>query len=580
MMILVFTVLAPLVVAAVIAFMGRTCGGIRLLPLGALPALLYSVFGDAEGSRELGWVILESRLGLSYSGPAFLFFTALLWGIAGWFAAGYFERDRAARRFAVFWLLALCGNIGLVLAGDVLTFYSCFALLTFAAYGLVVHTRSAEAWRAGLVYIVMAVGAEALLLSGLLLAVAEADSYLLRDVAAAAAVSPHGNWIIGLILAGFGVKAGMVPLHFWLPLAHPVAPSPASAVLSGAMIKSGLLGWMHLLPGGHGEFPLWSIAIVCLGVAGAFYAVACGLPQRDPKTVLAYSSVSQMGVMMVAVGAGLANPGAWEATYAVLVVYALNHGVSKGALFMGAGICARRSGAGKLERHWILAGLALPALAIAGAPLMGGAIAKYALKGAAEQGPPLLAPWLAVLLPLSAVATTVLLGRFLILVKSQLLDGDGAIEARSGDRVLVASWVAATMASAAAVYFTIPWFALELRTAEPGLAGIWESLWPILVGAVLLAVLVALRRDSGVNASIPSGDIVAPVTGFLRLIAEKAGHLTGPERWRIDWVPMFERGARHPAVQVFLAKGEMFLRKREVTGLLILSLLFVLFWLL
>jgi formate hydrogenlyase subunit 3/multisubunit Na+/H+ antiporter MnhD subunit len=180
-----------------------------------------------------------------------------------------------------------------------------------------------------------------------------------------------------LAFFGFGVKAGVLPLHFWLPLAHPVAPVPASAVLSGAMIKAGLLGWLHFLPLGHAEFPGWGLFCIAAGMAAALGAVVVGCMQNDPKTLLAYSSVSQMGVMTLILGIGLTNPGAWLAALPVLLLYALNHALAKGALFFGTGVAHSTGGGG---RRWVMAGLALPALALAGAPWTGGSMTKYAIK--------------------------------------------------------------------------------------------------------------------------------------------------------------------------------------------------------
>ena len=94
---------------------------------------------------------------------------------------------------------------------------------------------------------------------------------------------------------GFGIKAGALALHFWLPLAHPAAPVPASAVLSGAMIKAGLLGWLRFLPLGYAALPAAGLGLVGVGLAAALIGAAAGALQRNPKTVLAWSSVARWG---------------------------------------------------------------------------------------------------------------------------------------------------------------------------------------------------------------------------------------------------------------------------------------------
>jgi NADH:ubiquinone oxidoreductase subunit 5 (subunit L)/multisubunit Na+/H+ antiporter MnhA subunit len=135
--------------------------------------------------------------------------------------------------------------------------------------------------------------------------------------------------------------------------------------------------------------------------------------QRDPKTALAYSSISQMGFMNVAVGIGLAAPEAWPFALAACLAYAVHHGLAKGALFLGVGVAA--AAGGRTSRRLALAGLAFAALAVAGAPLTSGSVAKGALKAAAARVP----EWpgaMEGLLSLAAVGTTLLMGRFLMLV--------------------------------------------------------------------------------------------------------------------------------------------------------------------
>lgn len=575
-MIALLVILTPLAAALVsLVFASRTRLGLVLGTVATLPAFAYSVFGDADQVRVFEWLILETHLGLGFSGPIFLFFTAALWFIAGWYALGYMAEKKAGI-FPVFWSLTLTGNLGLVLAGDVPSFYTFFALMTFSAYGLVVSQRSEEAWRAGRIYILLALAGEAMLIGAFLLAVSGADSFLLADAAASIAGSPYQGLIMFLALAGFGVKAGVFPLHLWLPLAHPVAPTPASAVLSGVMIKAGLIGWIQLLPGGHGGFPGWSAGVILVGLLTAFYAVACGLAQRNLKTLLAYSSVSQMGIMLVVVGAGLADPDAWGMAVVVLGIYALNHAFAKGSLFLGVGVCSAARGAETWRRRAILVGLALPALAIAGAPLMGGAIAKEAVKLVTEI-PVETVPWLRILLPLSAVATALLLGRFMILANREMKAPLSATQSGSG---LWLPWVASLAATLVGVYFAIPWFALELRTAEPSLLGIWQSVWPILAGAGVLVGIRFLPEEMKKGIRIPPGDIVVFLERLSWQARRRLGRFVGAERWRIEFHRAIEGIGRSPFVQAIMARGESFFRQKETAALLMIALVLVLWVLL
>ena len=106
------------------------------------------------------------------------------------------------------------------------------------------------------------------------------------------------------LILGFGLKMGLVPLHVWMPLAHPVAPIPASAVLSGIIVKAGVIGLIRFLPL-EVPSPDWGMALVGLGLLTAFYGVLVGLTQPHAKTILAYSTVSQMGVVAAVLGAGM-----------------------------------------------------------------------------------------------------------------------------------------------------------------------------------------------------------------------------------------------------------------------------------
>lgn len=589
-MMFLLAILVPMVASAVM-LIGSPPGKARLLllPLAPLPALLLALFGDADGTAVMRWVLLETHFGLAHSGPAFLFFSAALWAIAGW--SGFYHLREAdgsgvgTGRFSAFWLLTLAGNIGLVLAGDVPSFYTFFAIMTFAAYGLIVSNGTRDAWRAGRIYVVMALAGEAMLIGAFVLAVAGANSFLLVDAAASVAGSSHRNLIVLLVLGGFGVKAGVLPMHFWLPLAHPVAPTPASAVLSGVMIKAGLLGWMHLFPGGHGAFPGWSFFLIGLGGATAFYGVARGLPQRNLKTVLAYSSVSQMGILLLVVGAGLAEPEAWEMAKVVVIVYALNHAFSKGALFLGAGLCAKVGGVGAGMRRLILVGLTLPALAIAGAPLTGGAVAKKAVKlatgGAAD-----LVPWLGVVLPLSAIATAMILGRFLILARVELRGprekAGGKPVPRSGgserdNRGLLVAWVAGLGASVFGVYFAASWYGIEVETGAPGVTGMWDGLWPIGAGALLLALGAFVARWRKLEQFVPPRDLMRPIGSLMGRCRPLLLRLVGTERWGINFYPAIERWAEGPFIRGIMIRGEAFFRQRETVGFLMMLFILV-FW--
>jgi formate hydrogenlyase subunit 3/multisubunit Na+/H+ antiporter MnhD subunit len=544
---------------------------LRLAPWSPLPALLVALRPGGVETVTFPWLLEGSRWGLDVAGQVFLFFTALLWLLAGIYASRYLARDPLRRRFFVFHLLTLTGNLGLCAAQDLIGFYLCFALMTFAGYGLVVHARTDDAFRAGRIYLAMAVLGETLLISALIMAGSTAESLVLHDVASAVAQSPYRGAIIGLLLAGFGVKAGALPLHVWLPLAHPVAPTPASAVLSGSMIKAGLLGWLRFLPLGAVALPGWGSLLIALGLAAAFFGVVVGVTQRDAKTALAYSSISQMGLLNVAVGIALSNAAGAASAVAACLAYAVHHGLAKGALFLGVGVVA--SAGGDRERRLVLAGLVFAALAVAGAPLTSGAVAKDYLKDVAELSPTLWPGVLEWLLPLTAVGTTLLMARFLVLASRERPED-------AGRRVARGVWVpwAVLLGGVAGVVWGLP-LRYELELKPPGLPypdSIWMSIWPIVAGLLLSwSVLFAARTKRVVPGRfhIVPGDILLAGEWVLARIRRSRK----PEPSTESRDPMVSLGARWYGIYAASGRGDRALRMEiALTGWTVAILLFAL----
>ncbi|MDL0431448.1 complex I subunit 5 family protein [Marinobacter sp. TBZ242] len=451
------------------------------LPVLPLPALVLALGSEPGWQLEMPWLLNGGLWAVDGVRRLFLLLTAVLWMVAGIYAVGCLRPDHL-RRFCVFWGLTLAGNLGLTVAVDIGSFYSFFALMTFAGYGLVVHEGTNEAIRAGRVYLVMAVLGEMAILTGLLLASAAAGSQMLADLPEAIAASPRRDLIMALLIAGFGVKAGLPLLHFWLPLAHPVAPTPASAVLSGAMIKAGLLGWLVTLPFGEVAMPGWGALMIVAGAVGAIGAAVLGVCQQRPKAVLAYSSISQMGLMVLMVGVALADSGRAPVLFSVIALYALHHGLAKGSLFLSAGV-SLPAGAMRRAVVWLL--IALPGLSLAGLPFTSGALAKLAMKeGLLENRLEFaLAGYLSPLMTAGAVATLLLILRYLWTLSAKLGTGHNP-------PMLVAGWLAAVGVSLVAFWW-MPWEAgglVESPVWLPAPYQLWALVWPMLI-ALGLALL-------------------------------------------------------------------------------------------
>lgn len=521
----------PLLLAAFVILRRTRNAALWLAPLAAAPALILSLRADRDFTVEAKWLLLGMRAGLDETAQVFLLFTALLWLLAGIFAGAYLKEDAARHRFFAFFLLAMSGNLGLILAQDIVSFYLFFALMSFAAYGLVVHDGSDEARHAGKVYLVLVVIGEALLVPALLLSAQAAGSLYVRDLASGIASSPARDLIVGLALAGFGIKAGALPLHVWLPLAHPVAPTPASAVLSGAMIKAGLLGWLRFLPLGVVALPEWGSLCMAAGMAAAFYGVMVGLAQDNPKTVLAYSSISQMGFITVGIGAGLAAPEAWPLALAAVSLYALHHALAKGSLFLGVGV-AKEAGGARWQRGLLLAGLLLPALALAGAPFTSGALAKLWLKKAAASAPMQWADWLSWLLPLAAIGTTLLMARFLFLLWRSEKKEPAALP-----RGLWLSWAALLIGVAVVAFQFAPDGALTALRRTLSLSAVWPVAMGIFIAWAAWRWLKQFRRWR-----IPAGDLLVAVMFLL-------GRIPAIRRALLDVAGLFRRLASPAASQ-------------------------------
>jgi multicomponent Na+:H+ antiporter subunit A len=456
-------------------------------PLPAITAALQEFNGTTL-------ILPKALLGLTFEldrpGAMLLGASGLLWTAAGAYAGTYLRNNPAGGRFAVWWLMTLTGSLGVFIAADLVSFYLFFTLVSLAAYGLVAFDETSTAKRAGAVYVSLAVLGEAFLLIGFVLLVpAEAGgSLLIRNAAAALPTSPWRDVTLACLILGFGLKIGLVPLHVWMPLAYTAAPIPAAAVLSGAAVKAGVI-FIRFLPFEPAR-PGWGGALAAVGLFSAFYGVAIGITQSNPKTVLAYSSVSQMGLLAAVIGMGFAAGDTSVATVAIF--YAVHHTLVKGGLFLAVGVGEQT----KRGRLWlVLLPAAVLALGLGGLPLTGGALAKLAIKGPLGDGV------VGELATLSATGSTVLMLHFLHrLMASTLPDLQ-----RTAPIGLVLPWLVIAFVAVA-----LPWALYPRITGgswHDALAPkeFWAALWPVLTGGLLS---VGLRRWEHLLPHVPEGDVL------------------------------------------------------------------------
>ncbi len=442
---------------------------IELVPLAPLPGLVAALLLDGSNITE----------------QAFLTLTALLWFIAALYARSYLAGDNKRNRFYFFFLLTMIANLGVVLSYGLFSFLAFFALMSFSAYPLILHTNSDEAVSAASTYIKWVVFGEVFLFVGL-----AGQTYYLQYAGNATQVT----WVAAFLLIGFGVKAGLATLHVWLPMAHPVAPVPVSALLSAVMVKVGLLGWMRFLPLGEQSLLLLAQPMMVLGFMAVFLAAAYGLLQNNAKTLLAYSTISQLGIISACIGFALAFPSSWKLLLPAILFFAMHHAFAKATLFFSVGLREELQQKSRLKPFlWLL--VLIPAVSLIGLPLTSGAFAKSALKSATS-----IWPLFSSLLALSAIGTSLLMGRFIQLMRQPAIPGRANSSPRWG---LIFPTLLSALLSVAYLSMT-PAFAFKTQFSVLSTLS-WSALWPGMTG--LLLFIASATFTAGIAAPA-AGDIL------------------------------------------------------------------------
>ena len=359
--------------ALVLRMLIRVCAGENLFC--ALPELLGGIRFETDGFRGI------------YAGVA-----ALMWMMTSLFSAEYLRHYRNRNRYWFFTLMTFGATVGVFLAADLMTAFIFFEIMSFTSYVMVVHDENPAAMRAGQTYLAVAVLGGMVMLMGLFLLHGLTGTLRISQLRAACAALPAQRrtelYLAGsLILFGYGAKAGMFPLHIWLPKAHPAAPAPASALLSGILTKAGIFGVLVLSAQVFLHDAGWGTALLILGEITMLLGAVLAVFSVNLKKTLACSSVSQIGFILTGIGmqclSGAENGMAVWGTE----LHMINHSLFKLVLFMSAGAVymnthrldlneIRGFGRGKP----LLAGVFLAGcLGIAGVPLFSGYISKTLL---------------------------------------------------------------------------------------------------------------------------------------------------------------------------------------------------------
>lgn len=351
--------------------------------LGLWPVFQGLLGGGVESFR-LPWAVPGGEFYIRLDGLSAFFLIPVfgLSALASVYGGNYLLAYRQHKMLGVSWFffnIFVAAMVLVVVARQALLFMMAWEIMSIAAFFLVTFEHEKKDVRvAGWVYLVAAHVGGAFLLAMFLLLGRTAgsldfDTFVVPGAAA-------GAVIFLLALVGFGTKAGIVPLHIWLPEAHPAAPSHVSALMSGVMIKLGLYGLLRVMMFLGPPAAWWGPLLAVIGIVGALLGISVALFQRDMKRVLAYSSIENVGLILLALGVGL-----WGLTRHYPVVAALgfagaflhiwNHALMKGLMFLGAGSVLHGAGGRDMER---LGGL-MKRMPRTGVALVVGAVAISAL---------------------------------------------------------------------------------------------------------------------------------------------------------------------------------------------------------
>src|SRR3989338_844875 len=344
----------------------------------------------------------EFYVGVDFLSAFFVLTVTVLFSLAGVYGYSYlkeYEKKNLGAHYALY-NLALISLLLVVTAKNAVLFLIAWEMVTLSSYFLITFYDKEKAVRkAGYLFLIATHTGTFLLWIMFLLMARQSGSMNFDQMALSSFPLPLTGLLFILGVIGFGVKTGFIPLHIWLPHAHPVAPSHVSAVLSGVMIKMGIYGLMRII-GIIKDFPEWCAVVLLLigmisGVGGVLYA----LGQHEIKKLLAYHSIENIGIIALGMGIGLGGQISHKESvaligYAGALLHVFNHAVFKGLLFLSAGSVIRAAHTGQIDR---LGGLLRPlpwtghlfligSLAICGLPLFNGFISEWLVYRALFEG--------------------------------------------------------------------------------------------------------------------------------------------------------------------------------------------------
>ena len=395
---------------------GPMAGGIIAYCLGRINKKVRDYFADVVTIVELGVLIYLSVLSLTGHTVAFSMdnlcglgvnmkldgfriiyglVAAFMWAMTTILSREYMAHYPRTDRYYLFFLFTLGATVGVFLSADLFTTFLFFEIMSFTSYVWVAHDQTKDALRAAETYLAVAVIGGMIMLLGMFMLYSITGTLKMDELLVAVTVAVKVNPELksrlyvagGCMLFGFGAKAGMFPLHIWLPKAHPVAPAPASALLSGILTKSGVFGVLVISCQIFLHDPAWGFMILVLGTITMFGGALLGVFSINLKRTLACSSMSQIGFILVGIGMqgilGEENGLAIRGT----ILHMVNHSLIKLVLFMAAGVIFMNlheldlnkiRGFGR-RKPLLMTAFLVGALSISGIPMFSGYVSKTLL---------------------------------------------------------------------------------------------------------------------------------------------------------------------------------------------------------
>jgi len=388
---------------------GQTIGSRGLLPtfcgagivvVGSALALvptLRVLGGGPPWSLRLAWDAAHGdfSIGLDALSAFFLLPVLVLSALSAVYGGNYLLAYRGRKSLGLPWFFfdtCVAGMVMVLLARTALLFLMAWEVMSVSAFFLVTFEQEKpEVQRAGWVYLIATHLGVAFLIAVFVLLGRHAGSLEFEALHEMPALGAGWSGLIFVLaLIGFGAKAGFVPVHVWLPDAHPAAPSHVSALLSGVVIKMGIYGLLRVLSFLGPPAPWWGLTLVVIGLLSALVGVALALTQRDVKRVLAYSSIENVGLIAMALGLGLWGwadglPAVATLGMAGGLLHVWNHALMKGLMFFAAGSVLHGTGTKDMEKlgglmkrmPWTGAFMTAGAVAICGLPPLNGFVSEW-----------------------------------------------------------------------------------------------------------------------------------------------------------------------------------------------------------